>query len=1018
MPVKFDGTERYSFEKKNCKHSKKTLEVFPKCRKIVNKGRAVREKGAEERRCRRPVTMDQWVTAASSLLAFLLYYNTLDAGFVYDDRRAILSNPDVIGHTPIRSLFKNDFWGTPLTDPGSHGSYRPLCVASYRLNYAFSGFKPWSYHLFNTILHSLTTVLVVVTARRLLPPHCIRLGSAVAGLTFAAHPIHTEAVAGVVGRADLAACNCFLLSFLLYTEHVQLRIESQRKHCRHVIKNNVIRRQLNSSDQNFRLSCHDLVQQIVINVKKLLKASQGGPLKILNACEMEPSTVNLSKCQCSSASEDSGELVQWCTLAGTLIFATAGTLCKEPAIMVLPLCVFYDFLKDVRPEDFYSKCRWRSVCALMTGGFTLLYWRLQLAGTPNGFASADNPTSRDPSLLTRFYTFTYLPVFNFFLLVYPFQLSFDWSMDSIPRITTIFDFRNVYSIIFYSALSNVTWRAFSDELRKQHDLKEKYYKKQNNRLKQKWNNNCKQYNRRQDCYERKSIMPYKDSTSSKKALCPCTGCRHALTDEHTTMCRAVNNNNTMMHQSTCVCPKVKKQRPKYEYRGTRFAMLIFMAFMVLPFVPATNILFYVGFVVAERVLYIPSVGYCLLIGLGAGSLTKNWRRGQMRSQIFMFTLLTTLLAMCACTLRRNLDWKDEESLFRSALHVNPPKAYGNLGSVLSSQGRLAEAEVAFERALGHRPNMADVHYNLGILRQNQRRYRDAIKSFERAIYFRPSMALAYVNLGTSLMADGRLAEAASALRAGAKADGIKVRDRREHDAARVSALVQLASLHSQRGHWHKALSAYKDALQILPDSNTPIVGWTRHNVLCMASEIYMQLQQWPHAENSILSALALAPNHVGTHVTLAQILSKNVSRSAEAELWFKKAVNLAPDDPSIRDQFGMFLRSQKRLRESAEQFVMAARLAPEDSARAASAARALRDARRCRAAERWYAKAVELKPGDAEYHSNLGAILHLNGKYVEAAASYRRAIQLKPNDEITITNLKRVRTLMKQKSEA
>lgn len=78
------------------------------------------------------------------------------------------------------------------------------------------------------------------------------------------------------------------------------------------------------------------------------------------------------------------------------------------------------------------------------------------------------------------------------------------------------------------------------------------------------------------------------------------------------------------------------------------------------------------------------------------------------------------------------------------------------------------------------------------------------------------------------MADGRLAEAASALRAGARVEGPHVRDRREHDAARVSALVQLAALHSQRGHWHKALSAYKDALQILPDTNAPLVGWTKH----------------------------------------------------------------------------------------------------------------------------------------------------------------------------------------------
>lgn len=42
-------------------------------------------------------------------------------------------------------------------------------------------------------------------------------------------------------------------------------------------------------------------------------------------------------------------------------------------------------------------------------------------------------------------------------------------------------------------------------------------------------------------------------------------------------------------------------------------------------------------------------------------------------------------------------------------------AYGNLGSVLSTQGRVAEAEQAFRRALLHRPNMADVHYNLWVI---------------------------------------------------------------------------------------------------------------------------------------------------------------------------------------------------------------------------------------------------------------------------------------------------------------
>lgn len=51
----------------------------------------------------------------------------------------------------------------------------------------------------------------------------LSVGSAVTGLVFASHPIHTEAVAGVVGRADLAAANLYLLSFLSYVTHVKHR---------------------------------------------------------------------------------------------------------------------------------------------------------------------------------------------------------------------------------------------------------------------------------------------------------------------------------------------------------------------------------------------------------------------------------------------------------------------------------------------------------------------------------------------------------------------------------------------------------------------------------------------------------------------------------------------------------------------------------------------------------------------------------------------------------------------------
>lgn len=123
-------------------------------------------------------------------------------------------------------MMRNDFWGTPLADSGSHGSYRPLCVFSFKLNHFFDGFKPIGYHLVNVLLHCIATVLVVKVARHLLQSIW---GTIVAGALFASHPIHTEAVAGIVGRADIAACVFYLLAFLTYCKHVTWREKSDKQ---------------------------------------------------------------------------------------------------------------------------------------------------------------------------------------------------------------------------------------------------------------------------------------------------------------------------------------------------------------------------------------------------------------------------------------------------------------------------------------------------------------------------------------------------------------------------------------------------------------------------------------------------------------------------------------------------------------------------------------------------------------------------------------------------------------------
>jgi 4-amino-4-deoxy-L-arabinose transferase-like glycosyltransferase len=91
--------------------------------------------------------------------------------------------------------------------------YRPIVILSYALNYKLGGLRPFGYHLANIFLHALNSVLVYLLAHLIFERKRPALFSA---LLFAIHPVHTEAVTGVVGRAELLAFLFSLSSLLMY----------------------------------------------------------------------------------------------------------------------------------------------------------------------------------------------------------------------------------------------------------------------------------------------------------------------------------------------------------------------------------------------------------------------------------------------------------------------------------------------------------------------------------------------------------------------------------------------------------------------------------------------------------------------------------------------------------------------------------------------------------------------------------------------------------------------------------
>ncbi|XP_067392375.1 protein O-mannosyl-transferase TMTC1 isoform X4 [Emydura macquarii macquarii] len=159
--------------------------------------------------------------AAALLLAglgALCYGNSLRGEFVHDDVWAIVNNPDVRAAAPFAALFANDFWGKGMAENTSHKSYRPLCVLTFKLNILLAGMNPFYFHAVNVILHCLVTLVLMYTCDKAVFKDG-RLAF-VTALFFAVHPIHSEAVTGIVGRADVLACLLFLLAFLSYNRSV------------------------------------------------------------------------------------------------------------------------------------------------------------------------------------------------------------------------------------------------------------------------------------------------------------------------------------------------------------------------------------------------------------------------------------------------------------------------------------------------------------------------------------------------------------------------------------------------------------------------------------------------------------------------------------------------------------------------------------------------------------------------------------------------------------------------------
>jgi tetratricopeptide (TPR) repeat protein len=155
---------------------------------------------------RRTAPVGRWRHAAAlatiAAVATVTWSGAREAGFVFDSRLLVLENPilQTAARENVRFLLTHDYWQPRKTD----GLYRPLTMLSYLLHTAFVGHggRAAGYVVENVVLHVACALLLYAlvwrTARR-------PWAALVAALLFVVHPVTTEAVTNVVGRADVLA---------------------------------------------------------------------------------------------------------------------------------------------------------------------------------------------------------------------------------------------------------------------------------------------------------------------------------------------------------------------------------------------------------------------------------------------------------------------------------------------------------------------------------------------------------------------------------------------------------------------------------------------------------------------------------------------------------------------------------------------------------------------------------------------------------------------------------------------
>lgn len=183
-----------------------------------------------------------------------------------------------------------------------------------------------------------------------------------------------------------------------------------------------------------------------------------------------------------------------------------------------------------------------------------------------------------------------------------------------------------------------------------------------------------------------------------------------------------------------------------------------LGYLIVTYSVVSNLMVVIGTIRADRLLYMPAFGVCLLGGLGMAHLEESARSTEWKIP-FRVAVVIVLLLLAGRTVVRNRDWRDQLTLYLQAIHhfPNSVKMHGYLGEQYFTRNQLAEAEEHYRKALSVYPDQPDLLNDMGALLTREGKSSVAIDYIQRALMLGVNdPKLARVNLGLALQAGGNL----------------------------------------------------------------------------------------------------------------------------------------------------------------------------------------------------------------------------------------------------------------------